>query len=87
MIKRTSRPFRCQHISLQSVNEQVDHVIYKSEQRLVDGWIVYIYAATFGNALLLVGAVDYKEEWDVCDALLDDEMADLTIVGARSWNF
>ncbi len=68
-----------------TVNEQANHTVYRSEQRLVDGWIVYVYVATFGDGLQLVGAVGFKEEWDVCEHLLDDVMGDLSTVAERSW--
>ena len=69
------------------MNEHDGRTVYKSEPRAIDGWAVYIYAATFGTGLELVGAVGFEEDSDMSEDLLDIAMGDLGSVAENTFQY
>ncbi len=74
-----------QSLSL-TVCQDSHHKIYRSERRVIDGYSVYIYTATYGGALQLIGAVGCEEGWQGSQDLLDEVVCDLRTADVKSWD-
>ncbi len=69
-----------------TVCEDSHHKIYRSECRVIDDYSVYIYTATYGGGLQLIGAVGCEEGFQGSQVLLDQVVCDLRTADVKSWD-